>query len=370
MAQRGEVVLSDPVAKFLPGVTMPERNGRQITLRDLATHTSGLPRDAPIKTPVNPYAQYSREQIYQYLSGIRLTRDIGSRWEYSNLAVSLLGHALALRAGTDFEHLVASRITGPLGMNNTWITLTPDARMQFVVGHTLIGYPAPENELGTWVASGGVKSSAGDLLTMLSAFLGYSNTPLAPAMASMLEVRAAIHDGQEQALGWQIGWPWRGPGRPEKTIASHPGATAGFRSFAGYNPKTRVGVVVLANHSAIDSVEIGNYLLDQRFSFKRDKDLTAPKQRIEIAIDPALLDRYAGRYEFPEEKATVTREGDHLVLAGDDEPFPVGFYPETDQDFFSKIGDSQMHFQMDGVGRVTGFLFHIGGKTKRVKRID
>ena len=84
----------------------------------------------------------------------------------------------------------------------------------------------------------------------------------------------------------------------------------------------------------------------------------------------ALLNRYAGRYEFPEEKATVTREGDHLVLAGDEESFPDAFYPETNQDFFSKLQDLQIHFQMDGAGRVTGFLFQIGGKTKRVKRID
>jgi serine-type D-Ala-D-Ala carboxypeptidase/endopeptidase len=369
MVQRGEVALSDPVAKFLPGVTLPERNGKRITLRDLAAHTSGFPKDAPIKTLVNPYEHYSPEQMYQYLSGLRLTRDIGSRWEYSNIGVALLGHALALRAGTDYEHLVATRITGPLGMNNTWITLTPDARMRLVTGHTMIGPPASENELGTWPAMGAMRSSAADLLTLLSAFLGHSNTPLAPAMALMVQTRLPIHDGQVQALGWQIGWPWRGPGSPESTIASHMGITAGFTSFAGYNPKTRVGVVVLANHVAIDSEEVGNYLLDQRFPLKRGKDLTPPKQRVQTAIDPELLNRYAGRYEFPDEKATVTREGDHLVLAGDGD-LPDAFYAETNQDFFSKIQDLQVHFQIDGAGRVTGFVFHTGGKTKRVKRID
>src|SRR5262249_41554709 len=103
---------------------------------------------------------------------------------------------------------------------------------------------------------------------------------------------------------------------------------------------------------------------------KRDKELTPLKQRIEIAIEPALLDRYAGRYEFPDhEKATVTRQENHLVLGGDDD-LPDEFYPETNQDFFSKIQDLQIQFQIDGAGRVTGFLFYNGGKTKRVKRID
>ena len=87
MVQRGEVALTDPVAKYLPpGVKVPERGGRQITLQDLATHTSGLPRlpsNLNPKDPANPYADYSVDQLYQFLSGYQLTRDIGTQYEYS-----------------------------------------------------------------------------------------------------------------------------------------------------------------------------------------------------------------------------------------------------------------------------------------------
>src|SRR5271157_808540 len=87
MAKRGEVALDDPVAKYLPPtVKMPERDGRSITLVDLATHTSGLPRmptNFSPKDPANPYADYSVEQLYQFLSAYQLTRDIGSQFEYS-----------------------------------------------------------------------------------------------------------------------------------------------------------------------------------------------------------------------------------------------------------------------------------------------
>ncbi len=81
MIQRGEVSLDDPVVKYLPpGVKMPERNGSSITLVDLATHTSGLPRIPTNFTPKdlpNPYADHSVEQLYQFLSTHQLTRDIG-----------------------------------------------------------------------------------------------------------------------------------------------------------------------------------------------------------------------------------------------------------------------------------------------------
>ncbi|HEX3107684.1 MAG TPA: serine hydrolase, partial [Thermoanaerobaculia bacterium] len=112
--QRGEVALTDPVSKYLPpGVKVPERNGKKITLVDLATHTSGLPRmptNFHPKDPGNPYADYTVAQLYEFLSSYELTRDPGSQYEYSNLGGGLLGHVLALRAGTDYETLVRKRI--------------------------------------------------------------------------------------------------------------------------------------------------------------------------------------------------------------------------------------------------------------------
>ncbi|HWU54850.1 MAG TPA: serine hydrolase, partial [Rhizomicrobium sp.] len=79
MVKRGEVSLDDPIAKYLPAsVKMPSRNGKEITLRDLSTHYSGLPRmpsNFTPQDPENPYADYSVEQMYQFLSGYTLPRD-------------------------------------------------------------------------------------------------------------------------------------------------------------------------------------------------------------------------------------------------------------------------------------------------------
>src|ERR1035438_3586515 len=113
MVQRGEVSLADPAAKYLPvDVKVPVRGGPAITLVDLSTHTSGLPRlpnNMHPKDPANPYADYSVEQLYQFLSSYQLTRDPGSQIEYSNLGGGLLGHVLALRAGMSYEQLARPR---------------------------------------------------------------------------------------------------------------------------------------------------------------------------------------------------------------------------------------------------------------------
>ena len=121
MAQRGEVRLDDPISKYVPATAkIPERGGKKITLVDLATHTSGLPRmpaNFNPKDPANPYIDYTDDQLYAFLSSYELTRDVGIKFVYSNLGFGLLGQGLARRNGTDYEALVETRICEPLGID-------------------------------------------------------------------------------------------------------------------------------------------------------------------------------------------------------------------------------------------------------------
>ena len=152
MVERGEVKLDDPVAKYLPeSVKVPSRNGKQITLLDLATHTAGLPRDPSNLTPghglpENAFADYTVEKLYAFLSSFALDREPGSKFEYSNVGMALLGHILALKTGTNYEALVVERICRPLKMNSTGITLTPELRGRLARGHDQLGKPAPNRE--------------------------------------------------------------------------------------------------------------------------------------------------------------------------------------------------------------------------------
>ena len=110
MVIRREAELDEPVANLLPsGVRVPERDGRQITLVDLAKHLSGLPRlptNLTPNDPADPYAHYTAQHLYDFLARDELLRTPGDAVEYSNLGAGLLGHALCLRAGMDYESLV------------------------------------------------------------------------------------------------------------------------------------------------------------------------------------------------------------------------------------------------------------------------
>jgi CubicO group peptidase (beta-lactamase class C family) len=366
MVQRGEVTLSDPVAKYLPAsVKVPERGGRVITLVDLSTHTSGLPRGPSNfhpKDPANPYADYTAEDLFQFLSSYRLTRDIGSQFEYSNLGGGLLGQALARRAGTDYEALVHARITGPLAMTSTGNTLTPEMKARLAVGHNAQLKSVPNQDVLALAGAGGLRSSANDMLTFLAANLGYVRSPLGPAMASMLSVRRPTGPPPlddiglawfiNKALGHEIVW--------------HSGGTGGYRSIIGYDAKTGVGIVVLSNAGTEAGIEdIGMHLLDSRIPL-----LPAPREHKEISVDPKIFDGYVGRYQLaPNFILTVTREANGLFTQTTDQP-KVQVFPESQRDFFLKIADAQITFWTDSNGRATSVTLHQNGHDMKAKRIE
>ena len=140
MVERGEVAMSDPVAKYLPpSVKVPAYEGKLITLLDLATYTSGLPIMPDNFTGPN----YTVDEFYAFLSGYTLKYRPGTHYEYANVGFGLLGHALARRAGKSYEALLAERVCDPLGLRSTRIIPTADMRSRLAHGHDRRLVPTP-----------------------------------------------------------------------------------------------------------------------------------------------------------------------------------------------------------------------------------
>jgi serine-type D-Ala-D-Ala carboxypeptidase/endopeptidase len=135
---RGEVTLSDPIAKLLPlGTVVPSFKGREITIADIVTHTSGLPGIPAGYNPPdmnNPYAAVTERDLLGALAATGLTREPGSKWEYSNFAMMVLSYALARRSGKDYETLLRERLLVPLGMNETYVAHRP-SQVRLAQGH-------------------------------------------------------------------------------------------------------------------------------------------------------------------------------------------------------------------------------------------
>ena len=353
MVRRGEVRLDDPVSKYLPPtVRVPSRGGKQITLLDLATQSSGLPRLPNNFKPAdmtNPYADYSVQQLYDFLSAYQLTRDIGSQFEYSNLGVGLLGHVLSLRAGKTYEALVTERILTPLEMHDTHVVFTPEMREHLATGHDATGVVVANWDLPTLAGAGALRSTANDMAKFLAANLDSMSGPVGRALAT---AHVPLRDAERQmriGLGWftlsQFGTP----------IVWHNGQTGGYHSFIGFDQANARGIVILTNYGAsVD--DIGMHVLDARFPV-----VPPPREHKEITINAAMLDAYVGVYQLaPNFEISITKEGSSLFAQATAQP-KFQIFPESESDFFFKVVDAQISFMKNPAGKVDQLVLHQGG---------
>lgn len=274
MDRRGEMKLDDPVAKYLPErVKVPTYEGKEITVRNLAAQDSGLPwnpddldsilnRD-PKKPSLKEFKDacdaYTAEDLFASLARHKLTNAPGTRFQYSNVGMSLLGHAMAFKAGESYESLVVNRIARLLKMDSTRITLTPEQKARLARGHWADGKPSENVRFQVMASAGALLSTANDLLKFLSANLGFTQTELGPLMEQMQMVR---HTGAPKfgntAMPWVDGEVYHPPG---SGFLTHGGGGFGYVAFVGFDKSNRRGVVVLSNQMSVNPVGVGTAIL-------------------------------------------------------------------------------------------------------------
>ena len=286
MVARGEMKLEDPVQNYLSdSVRVPTYQGKEITLLHLATHTSGLPRDRD-------------RDAYAALSRCTLKRAPGTHEEYSNFGMALLGHAIALKTGKDYETLVVERICKPLGMDSTRVNPSPELTARIAVGHAMPGSRVRTSfSSSAFPGDGGLYSTANDLLKFVSAYSLLTPSPLADVMRKA-QALYPLESGAKRRMAWE------GNG----SVFAHGGLTDGYETQLAFDVEKRRGIVVLsscANWSTLVST-IWQPLLNGRY----------PKPIDGVSVDPAIYDGYVGQYRTDKHSGIVTvrREGTRLLL--------------------------------------------------------
>jgi CubicO group peptidase (beta-lactamase class C family) len=359
MVLGGELKLDDMAEAYLPkDVSLPTRNDTKITLEHLATHTSALarmPTNFRPADPGNPYADYTVEDMYAFVSGYTLPRDIGEKYEYSNLGMGLLGHILSLKAGMGYEQLMTERICDVLGMESTVITFTEEVQERLARGHNSAGV-VPNWDIPTLAGAGAIRSTARDMLAFLGANMGVERTPLSAAMEMSHGARV------EAGTNMQVGLAWHIRDNGETRIVWHNGGTGGYRAFCGFIKERGIGVVVLSNMN-LSADDIGFHMLDGTYELQKIKEA--------ITVDVEILDRYAGKYRFGESKriVTVLRKDTSLVVV-----FPgqgsFALFPESETKFFMKEAPVTITFKTDEAGDVNGLVLHQSGKDSQAEKIE
>jgi D-alanyl-D-alanine-carboxypeptidase/D-alanyl-D-alanine-endopeptidase len=257
MVEQHTVRLDEPVRDLLnPACNIPKPAGREITLLDLSDQHSGLPRMPPLPAhpadPEQPMASFGFPQLCAYLSQHNVALKDNTPFLYSNLGVGTLGAALAHRAGTPYDTLLRREVTGPLGLHNTSVALTPAMQQNLIQGHHPNHQPAPSWQRNVLEGAGGIRSDASDMLTYLDAQLHPHQLPASVAKTTEGKTLAAAIDathiphadtagGRKIALNWFY--------NPSNGAYWHDGATTGYSAYATFNIQNDIAVIVLFNAS-------------------------------------------------------------------------------------------------------------------------
>jgi hypothetical protein len=232
-------------------------------------------------------------------------------------------------------------------------------------GHNTALQPVPLWDLPTFAGAGALRSSTDDLLTFLAAVLGHRTSPLQEAFATMTAIRRPTGSPEsETGLAWQILKTER------LEIIWHDGGTAGFRTWIGYAPRSRTGVVVLSNvGGAAAPNDIGRHLLDTSQALRQTFP-APPKQRIETRIDPSAFDRLIGRYQVaPAAVLTISRQEGRFLAQLTGQP-AYEIFAESEKDYFFKVVDAQLTFETDAQNKPVAVVLHQNGVTQRAPRIE
>ena len=310
---------SDPVQGLLPSsLSVPSYQGTAISLEDLATHTSGLPAAPTNVQPadrLNPYADYTVQDLGAFLGSYSLSYAPGTTFVYSNVGEGLLGLALSLRAGVTYNDGIQSKIAGPLGLVDTTTVLSTSQQQRLAPGYDGdLNAIEPMTFNEAIIGMGGLRSTVDDLLKYVAAQAGLTSTPLAAAMTlSHHAIHPTTFPGYDVGLNWFVA--------PDGKTIWHSGTVYGAMAFVGFDPDAQKAAVVLVDTDTQNTVTSLSYdpltsigfLLVQWLQGKTPPPLTSIFPSI-VSLTPAQLQPFVGTYDLAGGGSiTVTLQGNRLM---------------------------------------------------------
>nr|HEX4318060.1 serine hydrolase domain-containing protein [Kofleriaceae bacterium] len=305
--QRREVTLDTPLADLMPaGVSVPTKDGKVITLLELANEASGLPAVPASAKPdqPDPYADYAEDKLLSDLATARLDSAPGTQLGSSLLGAGVLGYALGRKIGGGYSSALYSHVLAPLDLESTFVVVPPEAKARVATGSTTDLADALPSHWGVLAPAGGVISDVRDQVAVVRAELDASANGVGALRSAMRLTQDAQLDreGDNEGIGLQLdsyGRYW------------HTGSTAGFHSFIGFDPKTKRGVVILAS-TALSPLD---RMADLLYDVLEGKAASLPPFPTAEQLGP-----YAGGYDLAGTHLVVSVDGKRIYVAGPGEP--------------------------------------------------
>lgn len=356
LIEDGKLQLDDPLSRFLPDFP----RGDEVTIDQLLAHTSGIPSytDDPafMQSVTEPTTE---EDLIASFAGKEFTFEPGSQYQYNNSGYFLLGHLVRRITGKPLAEYWQERFFTPLEMSDTGVHepglgLEDEAR-----GYAFNGEGAGlalDWHMSRAGGAGAIYSTARDLFRWNEAVFG-GKVLSDDSLAQALTVSSQSAGEANYGYGWSVD-EHRGLRR-----VSHGGGLQGFLSYLVRYPDQRTTIVVLHNASPpVPGMVPGVVAQWLGEIFLADELEPLPVRVVDETVDPAIYDRYVGRYDYGPAVMTVRRDGNRLLTRLTDQP-EFELFPESETKFFLKVVDAQVEFLTDDDGQCVA-VQHTQGATK------
>lgn len=309
-AEDGKFSLTDPPKKVLPYFKMADpETDKNITIRDLLTHSSGLTRtDLAMIT-----GRLTRQELIRVVGEAKPDAKLGEKFGYQNIMYAAAGEAVAEAQKMPWERFVPERIFKPLGMTNSSMTAADMQKAKdFAFGYnyntdTKEHIRVPFREITDTAPAGSINSSANDMAKWLRFAMnrGKVGDKQLISDASFAEwIKPHMKVTPTGSVGYGLGWfiqTWNG-----MTVIQHGGNIDGFTSLVGFVPEKRLGFALLMN---VGNAPLGNELMDVIW----DRMLRDPASTPKLTADE--MQKLAGKYNLtPTVEIDVSIKEGKLVM--------------------------------------------------------
>lgn len=382
LVDKGALDLDKPVYLYLPKPLPDYPNYKdladdprykQITARMLLSHTTGFPNWRQLEEDAK----------------LRIHFEPGSRYAYSGEGITLLQLVVEAITKEPLETLMQERVFRPLGMARTSMVWQKSFESDYANGYDGYGRslgPQKRTEAG---AAGSMLTTTSDFARFVQAVMlgkGLGKKARREMLSPQIQIvskhqfptlaNETTDENKAIRLSYGLGWGlyWTPYG---KTFFKE-GHDDGWRNYTACFDEKKAGIVLMTNSANGEGIfkELLETVLRNTFTpiewegFTPYDRLPPRTVREEVQVDPRLFDGYVGRYELaPNLVVTVTREGDHLFGQGTGQP-KAELFPKSERDFFFKVVDIQVTFEVDAQGRATGMIAHQGGAKFPGRRLD
>lgn len=259
LVENGQIDLEDSIINYLPDSLSENEFLQSITFKQLANHTSGLPRlpdnldTSSNFNKLDPYANYTRKELFTFLKNFKGNSEPGENYEYSNLGYGLLGELISIITKKPYSDNIKEIISEPLGMPNTVQTVNPKIHRVAKVYNDL-GEEVMQWNFQALAGAGSLKSTIHDLLRFNQFQFKLPETSLEKAMMLTREFTYYLPPNTDIGLAWHMNMV------DDVIQYWHNGATGGSSSFIGLIPDKKSAIIVLSN-SSISVDEISENIL-------------------------------------------------------------------------------------------------------------